>query len=207
MRRGRRAALPDRAEVSARGPRGLGPPRAARPGRLRDRAAPSFPRGRDVGVGARPVCSRAETRSARPRPPGGRVWNPWSRSGRGGRGGGGEGSGIPGMRGGRRQPARGLQTSSPAETRACRAAGSAGPPHAHLGARPPAGDSSGDRTAPGSAFSPAPCSSGALWGGKIPGGTFWWAYAVSGVVLMSRGPSQSHNPVLPLEKEADGQKS
>lgn len=33
VRRGRRAALPDRAEVSARGPRGLGPPLSARPGR------------------------------------------------------------------------------------------------------------------------------------------------------------------------------
>lgn len=75
VRRGRRAALPDRAEVSARGPRGLGPPPSPRSGPLRGRTAPPCPRGRGVEMGARPVRPRAGTRSACPRPPGGWVGN------------------------------------------------------------------------------------------------------------------------------------
>ena len=157
-----------------------------------------------MGVGARPVCPRAETRSARLRPRGGsRVWNLGSGSGRGG----GVGPGDP-RNAGRTTTASAWVTNFLPHGDAClpsRAICRAAPRPPR---RPtPAGDSSGDRTARFSTFSPAPCSSGALWGGRALAGTFWSAYAVSGVVLISRGPGQSHNPLLSLEKEAEGQKS
>lgn len=141
MRRGWRAALPDRAEVSARGPRGLGPSPPLPAGRPPPRDPPALAgsgaarrpparawRGRGVAVGARPVYPRAKTRSACTVPAKkkirfGILIGKRMRSG----------LRTPGMPGGRGQPARGLQTSSPTETCAGRATGSAGPLHTHPG--------------------------------------------------------------------------
>lgn len=123
MRRGRRAALPDRAEVSARGQCGLGPappppagsppPAALYPQRVPGPHGVSLPEpGEAAALRWAPGLCVHVLRRALHAP------NPQRKTGFGIliqkrlR----SGLGILGVRGGREQPARGLQTSSPRET-------------------------------------------------------------------------------------------